>query len=124
MTYNGVTLPDAGRKFVPGTSYDYQWHTTPGFTLTNVIYEGLPDLRRINYVWPHANMYEDDFICKWGTITGFTCGRIITKYYDMMGHPGFVLVRGVDNLSSKGDSGGPWFYDQYTRRGASTPMTA
>ena len=46
-------------------------------------------------------------------VTDFTCGRIVTKYYDLMGHTGFVLVRGVENMSSGGDSGGPWFYDQY-----------
>lgn len=114
MTYNGVALPVVGRNFQPNTSYDYQWHTTPGFTLTNLIDEGLPELRRINYVWPYANMIEDDFICKYGVITDFTCGRILTKYYNLVGHPGYVLVRSPgSNLSEKGDSGGPWFYDQY-----------
>lgn len=114
MTYNGVALPVVGRNFQPNTSYDYQWHSTPGFTLTNLIDEGLPELRRINYVWPHANMIEDDFICKYGVITDFTCGSIVTKYYNLVGHPGYVLVRSPgSNLSEKGDSGGPWFYDQY-----------
>jgi len=115
MTYNGVTLPRAGSKYEPGTSYDYQWHTAPGFTLTNLIYEGFATPLRITAVWPRANMVEGDFICKWGNATGYTCGNIVTKQYDLLGHPGFVLVRDINgvDLSRGGDSGGPWYYDSY-----------
>lgn len=116
LTYNGVTLPRVGVKYQAGTSYDYAWHSTPGFsTLTNVIYDGLGTSQRINYVWPYANMAVGDWICKWGSATGYTCGNIVSKTYNAFGHAGFVQVHDPDNfnLSDGGDSGAPWYYDAY-----------
>lgn len=59
-------------------------------------------------------MNTGDFICKYGNATGFTCGSIVSTNYDALGAGGFVRVSDAgNNLSSGGDSGGPWFYDQY-----------
>jgi hypothetical protein len=115
LTYNGAALPWVGERWQTGASFDYQWHSAPGFTLTNTIYEGLANPLQILYIWPYANMYEGDYICKYGSATGFTCGDIVTKYYDLLGHSGFVQVHDYNNsdLSSGGDSGGPWYYDAY-----------
>jgi hypothetical protein len=116
LTYNGVTLPRVGYRYEAGTSYDYAWHSTPGFSaLTNVIYDGIDTSQRITYVWPYASMAVGDWVCKWGSASGYTCGQIVSKTYNAFGHPGFVQVHDPDNfdLSSGGDSGGPWYYDTY-----------
>jgi hypothetical protein len=116
LTYNGVTLPRVGVRYQAGTSYDYAWHSTPGFsTLTNVIYDGIDTSQRITYVWPYASMAVGDWVCKWGSATGYTCGQIASKTYNAYGHAGFVQVHNPDNLnlSDAGDSGAPWYYDVY-----------
>lgn len=60
-------------------------------------------------------MVVGDYICKYGVATNFTCGEIVSKSYNALGHPGFVKVQDINNynLSDPGDSGGPWFYDVY-----------
>jgi hypothetical protein len=116
ITYNGVTLPRAGYRYEAGTSYDYAWHSTPGFSaLTNVIYDGIDTSQHITYVWPYANMAVGDWVCKWGSATGYTCGQIVSKTYNAYGNAGFVQVHDPDNLnlSDGGDSGAPWYYDTY-----------
>ena len=117
LNFNGISLPFVGEKYFagPGAYYDYQWHSRGTFTsLTNEIYEGLSANLKITAVWPMANMNVGDFICKWGAVTGFTCGNITSLNYNSLGAGGFVRVDGggVD-LSSPGDSGGPWYYDAY-----------
>jgi hypothetical protein len=105
-----------GYKYEAYTSYDYAWHSTPGFSaLTNVIYDGIDTSQRITYVWPYASMNVGDWVCKWGSETQYTCGQIVSKVYNAFGHPGFVQVHNPDNLnlSSEGDSGAPWYYDVY-----------
>ena len=116
ITYNGVTLPRVGVRYQAGTSYDYAWHSTAGFsTLTNVIYDGIDTSQRITYVWPYASMAVGDWVCKWGSATGYTCGQIVSKTYNAFGNAGFVQVHNPDNLnlSDGGDSGAPWYYDVY-----------
>ena len=110
LSYNSMNLPVQGQRWE--TKYDFQWHSTPGFTTpTNTIYEGLPELHRIISTWPHSLMERGDYICKYGVITGFNCGRIISLNYNALGSGGFVEVDNVNggNLSDHGDSGGPWF---------------
>lgn len=117
MTYNGVTLTRVGVNYQANTSYDYAWHSTAGFsTLTNNIYDGIDTSQRITYVWPYASMAVGDWICKWGSASGFTCGNIASKTYNAFGHPGFVQVHDSSNanLSDPGDSGAPWYYDTYS----------
>lgn len=111
MTYNGVSLPTAGENWAPNTAYDYQWHTVPtSFTRpTNVIYEGRAALFTIEGVWFYEDMQVGDDVCKWGSETGYSCGKIYDLHYNLLGAPGFVRVRGTYNLSEGGDSGGPWY---------------
>ncbi len=116
LTYNGVSLPFVGEKYVAYDVYDYQWHSRGAFVQpTNEIYDGLSSNLKITAVWPMSNMNVGDFICKWGAVTGFTCGNISSLNYNSLGNGGFVRVNGggVD-LSSPGDSGGPWYYDAYS----------
>lgn len=60
-------------------------------------------------------MTVGDWVCKWGSATGYTCGQIVSKTYNAFGHAGFVQVHAPDNLnlSDGGDSGAPWYYDVY-----------
>jgi hypothetical protein len=116
LTYMNVTLARVGYRYEAYTSYDYAWHSTAGFTTpTNNIYDGIDTSQRINYVWPKSNMAVGDWICKWGAATGFTCGNIASKSYNAFGDPGFIQVHDYynTNLSDEGDSGAPWYYDQY-----------
>ena len=115
LTYNGVSVPFVGEKYAANTFYDYQWHSRGTFTQpTNEIYEGLSTNLKITAVWPYSNMNVGDFICKWGAVTGFTCGNIASLNYNSLGAGGFVRVDGGGtDLSSGGDSGGPWYYDAY-----------
>jgi len=116
ITYNGVTLPLAGRNWVSGQVYDYQWHTRATFDpLTNVIYEGFEALLPITGMWPYEYMQTGDWICKWGSATDWTCGGIISLNYDALGGGGFVQVHHPDNfnLSEGGDSGAPWYENYY-----------
>lgn len=115
LTYNGVSLPFVGEKYAAPSQNDFQWHSRGTFVQpTNEIYEGLSSNLKITAVWPYSNMMVGDWICKWGAVTGFTCGNISSLNYNSLGDGGFVRVDGggVD-LSSPGDSGGPWYYDAY-----------
>lgn len=59
-----------------------------------------------------------DFVCKYGITTGYTCGYISSKNYLGIGlyppaYYTFIRVNntgGFSDLSSGGDSGGPWFF--------------
>lgn len=56
-----------------------------------------------------------DWVCKLGSVTGYTCGQIASKSYNLLGSSGFVQVHDPDNrnMSAGRDSGGP-YYDEYT----------
>lgn len=56
-----------------------------------------------------------DWVCEFGSATGYTCGQIASKSYNLLGSSGFVQVHdpGNRNMSAGGDSGGP-YYDEYT----------
>jgi len=100
-----------------GGYYDVGWHTAPGLTITNQIKTNTAgDLRRITGTKPRATQAIGDFVCKYGVITGYTCGHISSK--NVLGNVGFpfyfTFIRvdntaGYTNLSSGGDSGSPWF---------------
>jgi hypothetical protein len=100
--YNGVKLP-----FVSGTTggvYDIQWHTAPGFTVRNLVFDGTYN-RYIFSVKFRANQSVGEWVCKYGMTTGYACGTIATTSQDG------VNVR-VDNMTVQGgDSGGPWFWN-------------
>lgn len=115
LSYGGLSLPFVGQRYSAPSMDDYQWNSVANFERpTNVIYEGLTELRPIEWVWPWGNMNTGDFICKYGNETGFTCGYIVSTNYDALGAGGFIRVSDDGyNVSSGGDSGGPWFYDAY-----------
>lgn len=115
LTYNNTSLPVEGQRWEG--KYDYQWHAVPNtFSRpTNVIYEGLQTLLPITGFWPYEYMQVGDWLCKWGSATGWTCGGISNLSYNAMGAPGFVEVHHPDNLnlSNGGDSGAPWYEGYY-----------
>lgn len=117
VTYNGVTLTRLGGNFDPNTAYDYQWFSTSGFDRpTNWIYDGYPGyFLEITSIMPFEYMRLGAYVCKFGSATGRTCGNINSKDYGPVGTPNyFVTVQDPDgyNMSSSGDSGGP-YYDDY-----------
>lgn len=111
LSYNGTNLPFQAERFTVGTKYDFQWHTAPGFTVVNQMYEGLSTNRTITSTTPLASQTVGGYVCKYGMTTGYTCGDIADKNYILDGSGGFVRVHHPSNsdLSQGGDSGGPWF---------------
>ena len=95
-------------------SYDVRWFTVPGHSPTNKVWDGAV-LRNITATRLRAQIVQGDYVCKYGTTTGYTCGYVVTRnhvYTPTGGAPGstYVLVeKAGSNLSEKGDSGGPWF---------------
>ena len=113
LRYMGVELPEVGTRY--GGKYDFRWMSTPGFSRpTNVIYEGTPYLYAITLAMSYQANSIGARVCKYGSATGFTCGNIVQRDYNAFGTPGFIRVRHPYDydLSSYGDSGGPW-YDDY-----------
>lgn len=117
ITYNGVTIPLVGRNWVANTTNDYQWHSIPaGFAQpTNVIYEGLTQPYPIRATRAYSVQAIGEWVCKYGNFSGYTCGRIVSKTYNLQGSPGFVQVAhpSKQQMSVPGDSGGP-YYDDWT----------
>lgn len=112
QSYNGVALP-IQRESVGG-SYDIQWHTAPGFTVRNWIYNG-SGVSAITGARAVANQTIGSTVCNYGKVTRYKCGEIYSKTartgpYIPNSSPTYVLVRrsGVD-MTEYGDSGGPWF---------------
>jgi hypothetical protein len=112
ISYNGVNLPFQGSAF--GGSYDVQWHTAPGFEVRNLAFDGTNN-RYIFSAKHRDNQALNDYVCKYGRTTHYTCGYIVQKDYDPDPNAppmNNTLIRvhhdGV-NLSETGDSGGPWF---------------
>jgi hypothetical protein len=93
---------------------DFQWHTTPGFTVTNQFNSGV-GIRRVTATRSRANQSVGNYVCKNGKTTGYTCGNITTLNYAPSyvtdAQATFIRVSSRDNvdLSQGGDSGGPWF---------------
>ena len=116
--YNGTDLPMQSQFF--NSDRDVQWHTAPGFTVTNEIYAD--STREITGTRPTSQQSIGTYVCKRGMTTGYGCGYIIHTYYlpDDEEHTcipdecSFVdtWIRihrdGVD-LAELGDSGGPVF---------------
>lgn len=101
--YNGVNLPfQAGT--VPGSDpYDIQWHTAPGFTVRNLIFDGTYNRYIYSVEWKN-NQTVGEWVCKYGKNTGYACGPI-----EEIGING-QNVR-VNISVEGGDSGGPWFWN-------------
>jgi hypothetical protein len=101
QTYNGTNLP-----FQSGTTggvYDIQWHTAPGFTVRNLVFDGTYN-RYIYGVKFRYSQAVGEWVCKYGMTTGYSCGTIVDKQFDG------VNIR-VNTGVQGGDSGGPWFWN-------------
>ncbi len=101
QTYNGTNLP-----FQSGTTggvYDIQWHTAPGFTVRNLVFDGTYN-RYIYGVKFRSSQSVGEWVCKYGMTSGYSCGTIVDKQFDG------VNIR-VNTGVKGGDSGGPWFWN-------------
>lgn len=117
MYYGGTILPIGGRLKIG--SDDVEWLLTPGFTVTNQFksgnIQGGSDIRRVTGTLSRDNQVIGGFVCKYGWKSGYTCGYISSKSFSSIAPnntPTFIRVNntaGYPNLSSGGDSGGPWF---------------
>ena len=117
MSYDGATLSFGGA--VEGGSQDVQWHIASGFTVRNWVWDGT-NLRFVTSTKHRNQQAINEWVCKFGIITGYGCGYIIDKNYTKQAnscdnhpcshYPTWIRVHrdGVD-LSTHGDSGGPWF---------------
>lgn len=104
--------PAPGGKWYGG-SYDVRWYTAdPAFTMRNLVYDGTN--HRYIYSGQHRNNQSvGQYVCKYGKITGKTCGNILTKNFK----PGLTFSNtwikvdsgGDADFVAKGDSGSPWF---------------
>lgn len=112
ISFMGTGLPFEGSAY--GGPYDFQWHTAPGFTIRDWIFDGTNN-RFVRDIKTRDQQMEDEYVCKHGRSTGFTCGYIDSKDFMPSQPPGnttptYIYVREENgNLSSGGDSGGPWF---------------
>lgn len=101
VTYMGSGLPFVSESWVD--AFDIQWHTAPGFTVRNLIWDGTYN-RYIYGVVFGISQYPGDWVCKYGIASGYGCGSIVTTSFD-----GFNVE--VDISVAGGDSGGPWFWN-------------
>lgn len=97
--------------------FDIQWHSACDLVqVTNQFQTGL-GLRSVVGTRHRNNQAVGTFVCKFGGVTGRTCGWIDSTSYDpnffsnlFGGKYIYVDGRGAD-LSSNGDSGGPWYVE-------------
>ncbi|MFZ6030991.1 MAG: S1 family peptidase [Chloroflexota bacterium] len=115
QSYAGIALTYRGQVF--RDYYDVQWHSASGHTFTNLIrWWSSGTTRRITATKSRASQTIGGYVCKYGKTTHYTCGYISSKTYAPSYVPSvnatFIRVNntaGYANLSSGGDSGGPWF---------------
>ena len=112
LSYDGTDLSFEGG--IEGGSYDIQWHTAPGYTVTNKIrFTSGGATRSITGTVVRSEQSVGEYVCKYGKVTHYTCGYIASVNLRPPGLSAtFIWVdntAGDDNLSSGGDSGGPWF---------------
>ena len=79
MTYDSNNLPYQSGEFNEG--YDIQWHTAPGLTVRNLVDFGHSYPRYIYDTVSTGNQSPNEYVCKYGIKTGYTCGRIKSKTY-------------------------------------------
>jgi hypothetical protein len=107
--YNGTYLPFQDKAY--GGPYDFQWYTAPGFNVRNLAYDSTNN-RYIFSTKHRINQAVGEWVCKYGAVTGYTCGYIIDKNFNPGGDMNSTLIRvhrDGYNLSALKDSGGPWF---------------
>jgi hypothetical protein len=99
-----------------GTSgHDEQWHKRSDATFPNKAWDGNPDWRWITGKKSRLYISVGDYVCHWGKKTGYGCGNVESRdavaCNDGSGGLVGIEVHSSANLdlSSKGDSGGPWY---------------
>ncbi len=115
QSYMGTSLTFEEEEW--RTFYDVQWYTTPGFTVTNEIqWSNDGSTRAITSTKSRASQSIGEYVCKYGKITGYTCGFIgdknISPNYVPNAASTFIRVEdsaGYSPLVESGDSGGPFF---------------
>ncbi|MFZ3383497.1 MAG: S1 family peptidase [Candidatus Methanoperedens sp.] len=114
QSYSGTNLPFQSENWAG--SYDIQWHTAPGYTVTNKINLGSGSTRDITAKKSRSSQVVGNYVCKYGVTTGYTCGYISDTSYNprtlQNNVSTFILVdntAGWSTLAGPGDSGGPWF---------------
>lgn len=113
QTYSGKSLPFQSEIYT--AACDVQWHTAPDFSVTNEFRSSSSGFKRkVTGTVSRNSQTVGGYVCKYGKTTGYKCGYITSKNYLSTSQPNstatFIRVSkdGVD-LSSGGDSGGPWF---------------
>lgn len=117
QSYSGTALTFQSERYTG--AYDVQWHTHSGSTFRNWVFDGLSDTstpyyRTITATKSRTSQALNEFVCKYGKTTAYTCGYISDKSY-LSSSPSdatatYIRVhRDGVNLSEGGDSGGPWF---------------
>ncbi len=110
--YNGSNLTFQSQD--QAGNQDVQWHTAPGFTVTNQFNSGT-GIRNVTATRSRSNQAVGNYVCKNGRTTGYTCGNISSTTfipnYVSNAQATFIRVHNNNNnnLSEAGDSGGPWF---------------
>lgn len=115
QSYSGTSLTFKSEKYTG--SYDIQWHTASGYTVVNKIrWWSDGSTRTITATKSRSSQVIGGYVCKYGMTTNYTCGYISDKNYQPSYVPSasatFIRVdntAGYGDLSSGGDSGGPWF---------------
>lgn len=115
LSYNGSSLTFQSEKWTG--SYDVQWHTASGYTVTNKIqYWDDGSTRDITATKSRNDQLIDELVCKYGKTTYYACGYIGSIDFNPQTQENnvatFIRVRntaGWDVLGGSGDSGGPWF---------------
>lgn len=115
QAYQGVYLPF--RTEDNNTDQDVQWHSACDlFEVTNQFESGI-GLRSVVGTRSRDQQAVGSMVCKYGMTTGRTCGTISSKTFDLGSNHNATFIRVNNNpdwnLSEPGDSGGPWFVEDY-----------
>lgn len=107
ISYSGTQLPLVAQYY--WGSGDVQWHTAPGFNVTNNIYNG-SWYHSITATKSRNNQALGTWIGKYGITTGGNAGTITSKWVQPSTPPGMnYTFMQATNYTALGDSGGPVF---------------
>ncbi len=119
--------PVIRRPYPTSGKYDYEIFETTGLSDDGgyeVYYSNISSVAQFpssGYIKIYAylafpDQWVGDTLCKSGQQTGITCGQITENNYIYNGVPGWIRVARTSSpdISSGGDSGGPWFFDPGT----------
>ncbi|MES2209178.1 MAG: S1 family peptidase [Chloroflexota bacterium] len=111
-SYQGITFGFAGECLIH--SCDSQWFVTAPATVTAQFVWNAGQLFWVTGTKTLSNITIGSLVCKYGPVTGYTCGTVQSKSFKPswvpQAYPTFVKVGNCNaNLVSPGDSGGPVF---------------